>query len=72
MVATDVCSGNCLCFFIDKTSELYNKELLNKTESSEQKNYSSNYFKVQPVKEDWVQVATKNYMKNNSHYSEQI
>jgi hypothetical protein len=108
MVATDLCSGNCLFFSVSKTSEklegkclccielrlelqkvkteilsyekiikvlqeeLYNKELLNKTEPSEQKDYSGDYFNVQPVKEEWVQVATKNYRKNNDFNSNLI
>jgi hypothetical protein len=45
--------------------ELYNKELLNKTELSEQKDYPGEHFKVQPIKEYWVQVTTKNDRKNN-------
>jgi hypothetical protein len=52
--------------------ELYKKELFNKTESLEQKYYSGDHFKVQPVKEDWVQVATKNYRKNNDFNSNLI
>jgi hypothetical protein len=41
--------------------ELYKKELLINTESSQQEDYSGDHFKAQPIKDDWVQVTTKNY-----------
>jgi hypothetical protein len=44
--------------------EIYQKELLNKAESKAQKDNPGDQLKFQPVKVDWVQVATKNYRKN--------
>jgi hypothetical protein len=44
--------------------EIYKKELHNKTESSAQKYYLGDLLKFQPVKVDWVQVATKDHRKN--------
>jgi hypothetical protein len=49
--------------------ELYKEELLNNTESSEQEDFSGDSFKAQPIKDDWVQVTTKNYRKNDDFNS---
>jgi hypothetical protein len=44
--------------------ELYKKELAKNTESSEEE-YVSTRFKAQPLKEDWSQVTSKKYRKED-------
>jgi hypothetical protein len=48
--------------------ELYKKDLPKNTESSEQE-YDGTPLKRQPLKEDWCQITSKKYRKNDVFYS---